>query len=371
MKWFFLGLSLFSFFSAQALELEYLSQVTLPHRLKFKKTQIGGLSGLTYDSNSGLLSAISDDRGLVNEPRIYEFKISIKAHDLKVEPEKVIFLSVNEGSLAHQSTKSKVQVFSKVLDLEGISRTPWGDFLLVNEGDVNHKPRVNPQILDVKSDGTVLREFTVPDKFLPEKSGRQKKGIQNNLAFEGIAEGPDGKSWLVSTEAPLVQDLNKQFVRLIQYEMLEAWVLKPAKEFLYPLASSALDDKAFLQFQKGISDILSVDTHRFLTMERALSVTGAGLQFQIEIYEADLAPASDVSAIEALPVSLPEKLKPLGKKLLFSLDSLKKSLGGIENFEGMTWGPRLSDGRRTLILVSDDNFMRNLRTQFLLFAVKE
>jgi len=168
-----------------------------------------------------------------------------------------------------------------------------------------------------------------------------------------------------------VQDLNKQFVRLIQYEMLEAWVLKPAKEFLYPLASSALDDKAFLQFQKGISDILSVDTHRFLTMERALSVTGAGLQFQIEIYEADLAPASDVSAIEALPVSLPEKLKPLGKKLLFSLDSLKKSLGGIENFEGMTWGPRLSDGRRTLILVSDDNFMRNLRTQFLLFAVKE
>ena len=27
-----------------------------------------------------------------------------------------------------------------------------------------------------------------------------------------------------------------------------------------------------------------------------------------------------------------------------------------ENWEGLAWGPELADGRRTLVIVSDDNF---------------
>ena len=40
----------------------------------------------------------------------------------------------------------------------------------------------------------------------------------------------------------------------------------------------------------------------------------------------------------------------------------------IDNLEGMAWGPRLPDGRRTLILVADDNFNPEETTQFLAFA---
>jgi hypothetical protein len=35
----------------------------------------------------------------------------------------------------------------------------------------------------------------------------------------------------------------------------------------------------------------------------------------------------------------------------------------------MTFGPELPDGRRTLVLVSDDNFSETQVTQFLAFAV--
>ena len=35
----------------------------------------------------------------------------------------------------------------------------------------------------------------------------------------------------------------------------------------------------------------------------------------------------------------------------------------------MTFGPRLPDGRRSVVLVSDDNFAANQFTQFLLFAI--
>ena len=36
----------------------------------------------------------------------------------------------------------------------------------------------------------------------------------------------------------------------------------------------------------------------------------------------------------------------------------------------MTFGPRLPDGRRSIVLVSDNNFAANQFTQFLLFAVE-
>jgi hypothetical protein len=61
------------------------------------------------------------------------------------------------------------------------------------------------------------------------------------------------------------------------------------------------------------------------------------------------------------------------KKLLLDL---KKTPGlsselapSLDNFEGLAWGPRLADGRQTLILVSDDNFSVRQRTWFLAFAI--
>ena len=44
---------------------------------------------------------------------------------------------------------------------------------------------------------------------------------------------------------------------------------------------------------------------------------------------------------------------------------------GLENFEGMGFGPPLPDGSRTLLLVSDDNFSQRQRTTFLLFRLTQ
>jgi hypothetical protein len=45
---------------------------------------------------------------------------------------------------------------------------------------------------------------------------------------------------------------------------------------------------------------------------------------------------------------------------------------GIEpdNIEGMAFGPELPDGRLPLILVSDNNFLANQTTQFIVLAVE-
>jgi hypothetical protein len=41
----------------------------------------------------------------------------------------------------------------------------------------------------------------------------------------------------------------------------------------------------------------------------------------------------------------------------------------LDNVEGITLGPRLSDGRQSVVLVADDNFNDEQVTQFYAFAM--
>ena len=41
----------------------------------------------------------------------------------------------------------------------------------------------------------------------------------------------------------------------------------------------------------------------------------------------------------------------------------------LDNVEGITLGPKLSDGRQSVLLVSDDNFSPTQITQFFAFAL--
>jgi hypothetical protein len=72
-----------------------------------------------------------------------------------------------------------------------------------------------------------------------------------------------------------------------------------------------------------------------------------------------------VNGVESLAGQL-GTVRPVQKTLLLDLDTLGIPL---DNVEGMAFGPTLPDGRRSLILVSDNNFAATQFTQFLLFAV--
>lgn len=342
--------------TVRGVQLAYLAQASISHKMKFKKSVIGGLSGIYRDMDSEKYFAVSDDRGSHDEPRIYELRIVADLKSIRVEPKNVIYLSVNESSFSHQKTNSKSKLFSRVLDLEGLSVAPWGDFLLINEGDMNKKPRVFPQFFGTKRDGEIQKEFPVPESFLPGPTGPQAKGVRNNRSFEGLSVRPDGKEWIVAAEGPLMQD-SGNFIRLIQYRMSEAWLLKPFNELRYPLGPAEDRTSPALEIQKGVSEVLFLDQNRLLVLERSVVVSPQGIKFKVRIFETDL--------------RAKDKDQTLKKKLVLDLSHLEGKTGPIENFEGMTLGPQLSEGRKSLILVSDDNFMRDQRTLFLLFAIKE
>src|SRR5262249_47931217 len=112
----------------------------------------------------------------------------------------------------------------------------------------------------------------------------------------------------------------------------------------------------------GLVDVAFLDNDRFLALERSFS-TGAG--FTIRIFLADLRRATNVRNFHILSG---HDVRPAKKTLLLDLDKLGITL---DNIEGITFGPQLSTGERTLILIADNNFAASQVTQILAFAVND
>ena len=97
----------------------------------------------------------------------------------------------------------------------------------------------------------------------------------------------------------------------------------------------------------------------------ARSTRRLGLARELGADAVALSGADDVNGFDSLGLLL-GSVQPAAKTLLLDLDALGIPL---DNVEGMAFGPDLPDGRRSLILVSDNNFAPAQFTQFLLFAV--
>lgn len=346
---------------AQALELKLIGETIMPHSPENIAFKLGGLSGLHYDEKEKMLYAVCDDRGKYGEPRFY--KINVETKDWSFKVKEAIYVKNKEGKRFAPS----------ILDLEDITVLPWGNFLFSSEGDNNQKPRIPPSLFEVKRDGTWVRDYEVPPEFLPELSGEQKNGIQNNYGFEGSQFLGSASKLFIMNENMLVQDKvnfaysKKAILRLQTLTSAEqAWTLKPKETYLYEY--DTYEVKKDLGF--GVSEILPVNDKSILVMERGAWADEKGVQTSVKIYDADMSSAENVAGTKINPA---QKYKFMKKTLVLDFDKLKtefKKVNHIDNFEGITWGPTLADGTKTLIVVSDDNFSPLQETIFLVFAVK-
>jgi hypothetical protein len=100
-----------------------------------------------------------------------------------------------------------------------------------------------------------------------------------------------------------------------------------------------------------------------LSMERSRGLAG----FNVKIWQIAAGTAQDISNRTSLEGDT-SNIQPLQKQLLLDLSTLGIDL---DNLEGMTFGSRLPDGSRSLLVVSDDNFKEEQFTQVLLFRLSE
>jgi hypothetical protein len=77
----------------------------------------------------------------------------------------------------------------------------------------------------------------------------------------------------------------------------------------------------------------------------------------------DFSKATDVKNIASLQH---QTFTAASKKLILNMDNLGVF---IDNIEGLTFGPKLANGKQSLLFVSDNNFSDKQKTQVLLFEV--
>ncbi|MBD2530444.1 esterase-like activity of phytase family protein [Nostoc flagelliforme FACHB-838] len=337
--------------------IEFIGEATLPKGLILRKTEIGGLSGVTYNAKNNLYYTISDERGQKAAARLYTLKIDLSKGSLekgKVVPVSVTTL-LNENGQTFRPGES---------DTEGIALTNKGTVFISSEGDAARL--INPFIKEFSlSSGKEIVTLPIPNKFLPDKTGQQ--GIRNNLAFESLTITPDNKHLFTATENALIQDgvAAKPNVgspcRILQYNLFNN---QPEKEFLYQTEPVSPFLNLTGKFASGLPDLVALDNQgHFLSLERSFT----GLGFAISLFQVSLEGADDIHKIDSLLAVDSKNIKPVQKTLLLDLRKLDVLL---DNIEGLTLGPKLSDGQQSLIIISDNNFNSLQRTQILAFKIK-
>ncbi len=351
--------------------LRLIGHSTLPHKLQFQGTTVGGLSGLDYDKERGVYYAISDDRSDINPARFYTLKLPITGDNVGA-PEllKVTTLQAPNGK-PYPSRRNVTQDSAEVPDPESIRlRAATNTLYWTSEGDARHG--YPPFIREMRLDGSYASQVPVPTMFAFDKTG--KSGVRDNKGFESLSFTPSGDTLWVATEAALVQDgpipavgVPGGPIRMTQFATHSA---QPFRQIAYlpdaiPFAPSlgGISPPAGLTHgamaDNGVSEIWMASETGMLVLERAWAY---GVGNSLRLYWIDTSEADDVLDMPAL---LGAKFKPADKVLL--LDFANAGLLRLDNTEGMTRGPTLANGNPTLVFVSDDNFNSTQITQFVAF----
>jgi hypothetical protein len=174
-----------------------------------------------------------------------------------------------------------------------------------------------------------------------------------------LAITPDGNKLYAAMQSPLIQDGGRKGVnvRFLKLDLPTG----ATRELLYQMES-----KEF-----GVNEILAVNDHEFLVIERD-GKSGAKSKSK-KIFKIDITGATDVSSVAALPVmGTPQGVVSVKKSLFLNMQDKQFGLDLAtlpEKIEGLAFGPDLSDGRRLLLVTTDNDFISTQPTWIYAFAI--
>jgi hypothetical protein len=340
--------------------------------------QIGGLGSAISYTGSDSLYVATPDRGPANGTttyvdRIYTIRLQVtkSKSGFTITPTLLATRLMHDGrsfltgsAAAFDPTNSSDGLR---FDPEGIRVDRCGEIAYVSD---EYGPYIHRFDLDR---GTRLGSLKLPNKFLidfPSADGNVElaaniSGRQSNRGMEGLAISPDGSKLYGLMQSALIQDgaLDASLKRvgtnnrLVEIDLASGAI----REFLYQL-----DNKS-----NGVNEILAVNDHEFLVIERDGNA-GTAAAFK-KIFHVDIAGASDIRAVEALPqTGTPADVTPVSKSPFLDLLDPTFGLAGPsfpEKIEGIAFGPDLPDGRHLLFVTNDNDFVPTQPNRFLAFAI--
>lgn len=331
--------------AAAAPRVSLLKACETPKGIEFQGGGYGGISGIDYDPRAKLWAFISDDKSEHGPSHFFLGRLDVgPGKDCGPALTAMIPLRREDGQ-----TFADRKAGTEAADGEAIRFDPLSaDLVWSTEGDFDHG--YHPAVRRMRTDGTPVARQVVPAALTFHSGG--KSGARKNATTEGISWSVDGRSLWVSMEWPLVQDgpipsvAEGGLTRLSRLDRSG----KLVAQYAYRIDPVQVASPVGVG-DNGVSEILTLDDHRLLVLERSgIKEAGGRYSYHIRLYLADVGKAEDASNVDSL---LATPVRPVEKRLLLNFDSLGIR---IDNLEAMSWGPRQTDGARTLVLTSDDNY---------------
>jgi hypothetical protein len=347
--------------------LRFIGQVLVPFNFPFRNSTVGGLSSIGFRPDNNTYYIISDDQSALQAARFYVATLNFDASSFRdVTFEQVITLKRPDGSTFPNAATDR----QNTVDPEGLAYNPLsGTLFWSSEGErlpANNPPLlVQPFIREVNPAGEHVREFALPEQFTFKQG---ETGPRRNGVFEGLSVSEDGKFLFAALEEPLFEDgpraapnPTNAVVRILKMDLDGRSVVA---QYAYPLDKVHAAPNPPGQFElNGVVEVVAMTETKMLVMERSFAF-GVLPEFSVKIYEADFGQATDVKGINALAGA---SYTPAAKKLIADVSG--PGTFRVDNLEGMTFGPRLPNGNRSLVMVSDNNFNALQVTQFLAWEV--
>ena len=337
----------------------FLGQVQWPEGVQFGGTTVGGLSGITYDARRDVYYVISDDRSAKNPARFYTARITLSDSALKgVELLSTTPLRRPDGTPFPPLVSTAAPPVIPP-DPEGLAfdarreRLYWSSEGERIVDDPAHPVLLDPWVRVAALDGGFRGELTPPADL---RMSPGQRGPRKNMALEGLTLTPGGDSLFAGMEAPGFDDgplptaTDGARTRITRFD---AETGAATAQFAYPLEPiTAPGGEA-----NGLSDLVALDEQTFLTVERS-----HGTHNVARIYRTGIAGAANVLGRSLIDAT------PMAKELVVDLSTMP-GVQALDNVEGITLGPRLPDGRQSVVLVTDDNFNPEQVSQFLAIAL--
>jgi len=345
-------------------KLKFINSIEIPFNQEFKNTVVGGLSSIDYDRKNDLYYLICDDRAVYNDARFYTAKIQLAADTIHHIAFNDVVAFKNPAGKKYSNWETKP---SESIDPEELRYNPktksvvWSsegarviakDFAVIQ----------NPSLQNAALNGSFVNDFSLPANLNMQK---EEKGPRSNGVLEGISFNSDFSKLYTTIEEPLYEDSEEAtttkggVIRIFEFDSKTRQNTAQFGYLLDPIAHEPNPQSGFAV--NGISTIQYYDKNQLLVVERSYSVGRQACT--IKVYLCDFTNATNAKDIPSLQN---EEVKLATKKLILNMDYLGIF---IDNIEGITFGPKLSNGKQSLLFVSDNNFSDKQKTQVLLFEI--
>ncbi len=264
-------------------------------------------------------------------------------------------------------------------DPEGLAIGRNGHFYVADE--------YGPSLYEFAPNGRFLHAFAIPENLRPRTAagaldyvGDRKqiaRGRQDNRGFEGLSLNASGDKLYAVMQDPLTEEGSKddgrrgRNVRIVEFDLRSR---RASAQYLYQLepiaALNALDPSSEDDFSAtqqgrsiGLSAIVALSDSEFLVLERdnrGLGVEATAAPVHKRVYRISLRGASDVSARSLAGLDeLPAGVRAVRKAPELDILAALRASGARdvpEKLEGLAIGPRLRDGRRLVLIGSDNDY---------------